>query len=113
MFLQQIRVRIANIDQFEGVLHRDLVPAGEVIHQKLDEIEEISGLEASLIEDASLIHEGKLVLIDFAIEILIDFPDPLVDFGLAVGEAELGQHADDVLLVDGQPAWGKEYGFLL
>lgn len=113
MFLEQVWVIIADVDQFECVFNGDFVPAGEVVHEELDEIEEVSGFEAGIVEDAALVHECELVLVDFSVEILVDFPDPLVHFGLAVGEVEFGEHADDVLLVDRQSTSSQNYGFLL
>lgn len=102
MLLEEIRIRIADVDEFEGVLNCDLASAGQVVHQELHEVEEIAGFEASLVEDAPFVHEAELVLVDFPVEVLVDLPDPLVDFGFAVGEGEFGEDADHVLLVDGQ-----------
>ena len=89
MLLEEVRVGVAHVDEFEGVLHCDFVPAGQVVHEELYQIEEVSGFEASLVKDAPLVHEREFVLIDFSIEIFVDFPDPLIHLGLVVGEAQL------------------------
>jgi len=113
VFLEEFRVGVAHVDEFEGVFHGYLVPAAKVIHEELDQIEEVPGFEARLVEDAALVHEGELILVDLSVEVFVNFPDPLVDFWLAVGEAEFGEDADEVLLVDGQSASLRKYGFLL
>ena len=113
VLLEQIWIWISDVDEFQGILDGDLASAGEVVHQELDEIEEVSGLEASLIEDASFVHEGKLVFVDLSVQVLVDLPDPLVHLWFAVGEGELGEHPNHVLLVDGQANYQRAYGFLL
>ena len=102
MLLQQVRVRVAHIDEFEGIFDGDFVPAGQVVHEELDEVEEVARFKSSFVENASFVHESELVFVDFSIKVLIYFPDPLIYFWLAVGETQFGQHSNHVFLVDGQ-----------
>ena len=102
VLLKKIRVRVSDVDQFQGVFYCDFISAGKVVHEELHQVEEITGLESSLVENAPLVHEGEFILIDLTVEIFIDFPNPLVDLGFAEGETEFGENSDDILLVDGE-----------
>jgi hypothetical protein len=70
----------------------------------LNEVKEVSWLESCLVEDATLVHECKLVFIDFAIKVFVDFPDPLIDFWLTIRKIKLSEDSDHILLVDCQSA---------
>lgn len=113
VLLQEVGIWIPDVDKLQGVLNGDLASAGQIVHQELYEVEEVSGLEAGLIEDAALVHQGELVFVDLSVQVLVDLPDPLIDLGLAVREGQLGEHPNHVLLVDGQTNSHKSYGFLL
>ena len=102
MLLEEIRVRVSDVDQFQGVFYCDFISAGKVVHEELHQVEEITGLESSLVENAPFVHKGEFILIDLAVEIFIDFPNPLVDLGFAEGETEFGENSDDILLIDGE-----------
>jgi len=65
--LQEIRVRVADIDELQCVLDCDFGATGKIIHQELDQIKEVPGLQSRFVENASLIHEGKLVFVYLAI----------------------------------------------
>lgn len=113
VFLKEIRIRVSDVDKFQGILNCDLASTSKIVHQKLNKIKEVSGLESGLIEDASFVHESELVLNDFSVQILINFPDPLIDLWFAVGKRQLGEHSNHVLLVNGQTNYLQSYGFLL
>ena len=102
VLLKKIRVRVSDVDQFQGVFYCDFISAGKVVHEELHQVEEITGFESSLVENAPFVHKGEFILIDLAIKIFIDFPNPLVDLGFAEGETEFGENSDDILLVDGE-----------
>ena len=90
---------VSDVDQLQGVLNSDFSSAGQIIHKELNEIEEISGLEPCLIENASFVHESELILVDGAIEVLIDFPDPLIDLGLAEREIKFCENSNDIFFI--------------
>ena len=102
VLLEEIRVRVSDIDQFQCIFYCDFVSAGKVVHKELHHVEEITRLESSLVKNTPFVHEGELILIDLTVEIFIDFPNPLVDLGFAEGEAEFGENSDDILLIDGE-----------
>ena len=79
-------IGMADVNEFECVLNSDAPSSGNIIHQELGQVEEVSGFEPGLVEDAAFVHECELVLIDRAIEVFVDLPDPLIDFGFAVIE---------------------------
>ena len=91
---------MADINKLQSVFNSDAPSSCNIIHQELSQVEKVSGLEPGLVKDAAFIHECEFVLIDGAIEILIDFPNPLIDFGLAVVKVELCQDSDDIFLVE-------------
>lgn len=113
MFLKKIRVRVTDIDQFKSVFDCDFVSTSQVIHQKLYQVKEVTRLKSCLVEDASFVHECELIFIDLSIKILIDFPDPLIDFRFAERETELSQYSDHILLVNRKATLKEMYGFLL
>ena len=100
MLLEQVGVGVAYIDELESVLDGDFAPAGQVVHQKLHQVEEVAWLQASFVKNATLVHQREFVLVDLAVQILVHLPNPLVDFWLVVGEAQLSQNTDHVFLVD-------------
>ena len=102
MLLQEIRVRVSHVNQFKSIFNCDFISAGEVVHQKLNQVEEISGFETGLIEDAAFVHESKFVFIDLSVKIFIDFPDPLVNLRFVVWETEFGKDADHIFFIDGE-----------
>lgn len=91
---------VSYVNQLQRIFDSNFPPAGNIIHQELDQIEEVPRLEPGFIKDASFIHECELVLIYAAIEVLIDLPQPLVNFGFIIREVQLGQDPDDVFLVE-------------
>lgn len=113
VLLQQIWIWISDIDELQGILDGDLAPAGQVVHKELDKVEEVSGLQAGLIEDASLVHEGKLIFVDLSVQVLVDLPDPLIHLGLAVGEGQLCEHPNHIFFIDGQANYSTGLRFLI
>ena len=113
MLLKEIRIRVADIDKLESILHCYFISASQVIHQKLYQVKKVTRFQSSLVKNTSFVHEGELVLIDLSVKIFIDFPDPLVNFRFVVREAEFSQHANHVLLVNGQTKLCQIYAFLL
>lgn len=93
-------VWMADINEFQSVFNSDAPFSSDIVHQELSQVEKVSGLEPGLVKDATFIHECEFVLIDGAIEILIDLPNPLIDFGLAVVKVEFCKDSDDVFLVE-------------
>lgn len=93
-------VWMTNVNELQCVFNCNAPSASDIIHQELSQVEEISRFEPGLIENAALVHECEFVFIYRAIEVFIDFPDPLIDFGLAEGEVELCQDSDDVFLIE-------------
>jgi len=105
VLLKEIRVRVSYIDQLQSILDCDLISAGQIVHEELHQVKEVARLESSLIKNASLVHEGKFVLVDLSVKVLIDFPNPLINLWLAEGKAEFSQDSDDIFLVDGETAY--------
>ena len=93
-------IGMSDVNEFECVLNSDAPSSGNIIHKKLSQVEKVSGFKPSLIEDAAFVHECELVLIDGAIEVFIDLPNPLIDFRFAVIEVKLSQDSDDVFLIE-------------
>ena len=87
VLLEQVRVRVAYVDKLEGILYSDFAPAGQVVHEKLHQVEEVAWLQASFVKNATFVHQREFVLVDLAVQILVHLPNPLVDFWLVVGEA--------------------------
>jgi hypothetical protein len=83
-------VWMTDINELQSVFYSDPPSSGDIVHQELSQVKEISGLKPGLVEDAAFIHECEFVLINGAIEILINLPDPLIDFGLAIVKIEFG-----------------------
>ena len=52
------------------------------IHDELDDIEEILGLETSFIHDAALVHEDDILEADSSVATLVDLPDHVLDLKL-------------------------------
>ena len=71
---------MTNIDKLQCIFYGNLTSASEIIHQELGQIKKIPGLQTCFVENASLVHQSELVLINTAIEILINFPNPLIYF---------------------------------
>ncbi len=86
MFFQL--VWMPDVNQLKCVFYSDFASACQIVHQELDEIKQISRFEPCLIENASFVHERKFVLIDGAIKVFIDFPNPLLNLGLTKGEIQ-------------------------
>ena len=84
MFLKLIRM--SYINQLQSVFYSDFSSASQIIHEELNKIKKVSWFKPGLIENASLIHECEFILINTSIQILIDLPNPLVDFGFAEGK---------------------------
>lgn len=86
VLLKQVRVWITHIDKLESVFDGDFVPAGQVVHEELDKVEEVPRLKASLVENAALIHQCELILVHLSVKVFVYFPNPLIDLWFAVGE---------------------------
>ena len=52
---------MSHIDDLQGLFHADLAVEVLVVHQKLDQVKEVSRLKAGLIGDAHLIHGQELI----------------------------------------------------
>lgn len=90
---------MADINKFQGVFNGDAPSSGNIVHQELGQVEKISGFEPSLVENATFIHEGELILIDAAVQVFIDLPNPLIDFRFAEWKIKFCQNSDDVFLI--------------
>jgi len=92
-------VWMANINKFQSVFYGDAPSSCNVVHQELGQVEKISGFKPSLVENATFIHEGEFILIDAAVQIFIDLPNPLIDLRLAEWKIKFCQDSDDVFLI--------------
>ena len=83
-------------EDLQRVLDGDSAPELFVVHQELHEVEELSGLEASRVRYSPLVHRHELVFADHPVEVVVDLPDHVGDFGLGRVGAHLVESLHEV-----------------
>ncbi|TNV76796.1 hypothetical protein FGO68_gene3487 [Halteria grandinella] len=89
---------VPHIEYLQRFLHGHAALERFIVHEELDKVEELAGLEAGLVVDAALVHGVVLIAGDIAIEVIVHFPDDKSDLGL---EGLLAQEEEDFHQVPG------------
>ena len=95
---------VTHIQNLEGLFDGDTALKSLVIHEELDEVEELSWLEVGMVRDATLIHGHELLLGHETIQVVINFPNDQLNLSLGWSapkeEKSLGDvHGTDLVSV--------------
>lgn len=87
-----------HIQQLQSVLNCNFVVIRLAIHQELSKMEQILRLGPWFIDGALLIHVDELLLFDFAVEVLVEFPDHTINIRFGHLDGHLFKHLLDLVL---------------
>ena len=96
----EILSAVSHVHDLESLLDGDLASEGFVVHEELDQVEQLAQLEASDVADDSLVHGHVLLLGDVTVQVLVDFPDNKSDFSLQRLETQEGKNLEQVSWAD-------------
>ena len=64
---------VAHVEDLQSFFNSDAALECLVVHQELHKVEELAGLESSLIRNATLVHGQELLLAHITVQIIINF----------------------------------------
>ena len=95
-FVIELVTSVAHEKDLKCLFDSDFALVLLVVHEELDQIEQLARLQISLVVDATLVHSHEFFFGNVAIQIVIDLPDDQVDFTTAWLAAQILEHVRQV-----------------